>query len=372
MSGQSVIPLGDRGDGFLVVQPVEKVPDGRHRVLRASSQLARQLTEVLSETGGHVVDPSLVRIINNAGASVPYDRLTAAVSGAGRRGFIRDGKSIVENVRLVPANSSLSAARQLGGRLLTGGVTVAVDVIAQEQQTRLLERIAKTTELVHEHLHHELEARLRACLESMDDAAAVMLDGQRPGAATGFDSALHDSRQLFHHALQDLEKLTTAQRRITKHPTVAVGRLTEDFPGIDEVAGEFWRKVSFVRRALALRSRALNLQASIHPVSELEDVSHLGQLLQSRLAEVETLQDHFDDLLDWVGALEVDVDEMIMIPTFWSGRTALKIQRYAMNLGREVLSDATHARQIEGVRVNATSTEITAVRAINGDLHIPL
>lgn len=367
-----MLPLGDGRDGFLVVQPIQQVPEGRARILRAGSQLATQLTEVLSTADVWSRDPALVRIVSNAGHAVPYERLTAAVSGAGRRGFIRDSRGIAENVTLVPPGAMTTATRHMGPKLLSLGVSVAVDVIAQEQQTRLLDRIAKTTEALHEHAKHELEARLRACIESMDDAAAVLLDGERPGAATGFDSALHDSRKLFHHALQDLQALLAVQQDVSSHPTVPGGRLSELFPGADESGGEIWRRISFIRRALALRSRALNLQVALQPESEPEMVSHLGELLTSRLADVVTLQEHFDELLGWFGALEVDVDEFVMIPTFWSGRTALAIQRNVMALTRDVDADAAHARQVEGVRIGGSSAELIVIRDPSGDLHVPL
>jgi hypothetical protein len=334
------------------------------RVLQPAAPLAKAVTEALEQAGR--TGSSLVRVTSNAGEAVPFDQLAKA-AGGGARAFTRgtDG-AIRNNVKLVPTGKiSMSAPR-----LLASGATVALDIIAQQQQMAMLNEIRKVVLTMRAAELQKRRAQVFAAAEALDDAAAQLVDGGAVGPETGLDAAIFATRTIYGEAAQVLDGLN-AQRSGLEGQRHSYARLREAFDGIALDGGLFWDELAFVRAALALRRRATLLQSFAAERAQESDYVTYLQRLQGRLAESDAAVSRVGEFEEWLQAIEVTVRSFGRVSAGINDEKPLELQRridrYALQRALQSSTAPPQAVGLDGLG----GVELTIVRNVDGSLVLP-
>lgn len=310
---EALVPLTDasgEASGHMLIQSCEPLASRKgYRVLDGSSRLGKAVTEALKQHP-EIVDASLVRIVSNSGQSVSLSALAKASSGVGSRGFVAKSGRISENVRLVKPSSVGNAAKVIAPGLLLAGATVALDMVAQQQQTALLNEIRDLVKVLRDDQLRDYEHALQAAGETLEDAAARVLDHADFGAELGLDSAVHEVKKAYQRAKSLVGDLEAGRAALDANKRSKLGQMEKQFPGIDSVGGQFWRDVQYVRTACVLQGRALALQVMASDSRNGDqDLHRSAALLQRRMDDLVELENRLGDFLAWLADRKLRLNE---------------------------------------------------------------
>jgi hypothetical protein len=334
------------------------------RVLQSAAPLAKAVTEALEQAGRS--GSNLVRIVSNAGEAVPFDSLAKA-AGGGARGFIRGSNGgIREGVKLIPVGKLSVVAP----RMLAASATLALDVIATQQQMAMLTEIRKVVLTMRAAEQQKRRAQVSAAAEALDDAAAQLVDGGVVGPETGLDTAIFATRTIYGEAAQVLDGLN-AQRSSLQGQRHSYARLREAFDGIALDGGQFWDDLAFVRAALALRRRATLLQSFAAERAQESDYVMYLQRLQRRLAETDALVIRVDEFEEWLQGIEVTVRSFGRVSAGINDEKPLELQRridrYALHRAVQSSAAPPQSAVLDGLG----GVALTIVRNVDGSLVLP-
>jgi hypothetical protein len=282
--------------------------------LHAASPLARQLSQLVSETAKSVTTSKAAAPAVNAAASgevlyrmvVPakvaaqvgrglVKPMTAKGVPGGIYGGLRDSAGIVGNAAFVPvagkaatagagataagAGGAVGAAGAAGGAVAAAGVitvaaplvlmavAVGVSAYAEHERQQAIDRITDLLEQLHEDNLDKERSELDGCRDAIDKATAVLLDQGRIGPALGLDSAVHAISKSMELSRRRLAKWQDSLAGLPEGP-VELGALTKAFPGIGDEGGIFRVHLELARLTIALKRRVLILQAVEHAQME--------------------------------------------------------------------------------------------------------
>lgn len=273
-------------------------PDGGI-VLHASSPLAQQLSQLVSQTAksapsaanvatsGEVLYKMIVpaKVAAQVGKGLVKPMQSKAVAG-GIHSALRSSTKVVSNATFVPvagkAAGASVAAGAIGGSAATAGVAVAsagaltvaaplvlmalavgVAAYTDQQRTKAIENITDLLHQLHDAKLDDERADLDGCRGAIDKATSILLDQGRIGHSLGLDSAVHEIDKAIALTETRLKKWQNSLASLPEGP-VELSALTKAFPGIDEEGGKFRAHLELARLALALKRRVLILQAVEH------------------------------------------------------------------------------------------------------------
>ena len=299
----------------LEVHPMETRSDRNGGIpLHAASPLARQLSQLVSETAKSTTTAKAAAPAVNAAASgealyrmVVPAKVAAQVGRGlvkpmaakgvpgGIYGGLRDSVGIVGNAAFVPvagkaatagavaaaagAGGAAGTAGATGGVVATAGVitvaaplvlmavAVGVSAYAEHERQQAIERITDLLEQLHEDNLDQERSELDGCRDAIDKATAILLDQGRIGPALGLDSAVHAISKSMELTRRRLAKWQHSLARLPEGP-VELSAITRSFPGISEEGGIFRAHLELARLTIALKRRVLILQAVEHAQME--------------------------------------------------------------------------------------------------------
>lgn len=136
------------------------------------------------------------------------------------------------------------------------------------------------------------QSGLDGCRDAIDKATAILFDQGRPGVLLGLDSAVHAINSALSAADRRLAQWQSALDKLPEGKAVDLGTLTKSFPGIDDHGGIFRAHLELAARAIALKRRAVVLQAVEHartdPGNLFENFTCALKRDQQRLDELES------------------------------------------------------------------------------------
>ena len=281
--------------------------------LRASSPLASQLSQLISQTAksattvsvpasGEVLYKMVVpaKVAAQFGKGLVQPMASKAVAG-GIYGDLVNSVGITAKAAFVPVSGKAAAAGAAGGSAATAGVAaagagamtvaaplvlmavaVSVSAYADHQRQVAIERITDLLEQLHEEKLDDERSELGGCRDAIEKATSVLLDQGRVGASLGLDSAVHAISTSIERTRTRLTKWQAALAALPEGP-VEIGSLTKAFPGIDEDGGVFRAHLELATLAIALKRRVLVLQAVEH--AQREGANHPFKTFLSTLQD---------------------------------------------------------------------------------------
>lgn len=210
-------------------------------------------------------------------------------------------------------------------------IATAATVYAEEQRRKAIERVTQLLKQLHQKdLDRERDA-LTGCTGAIEKATSVLLDEGVIGQSLGLDSAVH----AIDTAIATAARRAAAWRQdlaAFSNDGVGIVELEKAFPGIGDEDGEFRAHLRLAALALAMKRRAVVLQAvehaqnapektflrftsmmerEQHDLDELEtglsslllDISHLRLRSPSRFIDQLMFRGEVNDLLEWPGRL---------------------------------------------------------------------
>ena len=345
-------------DTPLVTIEAHRLPASAHasggRLLDASTPLAMHLADLIQRSAASLPDAvrtgsaseTLYRMVipgklaaqmgNGLVRSMP-----SAVAGGIHSGIL--GKlGLVGQATFTPVVAAESVGTGVVGGAGVAAITVAAPLVllaiataatvyAEEQRRKAIERVTELLKQLHQKdLDRERDA-LTGCTGAIEKATTVLLDEGVIGQSLGLDSAVHTI---------DTAIATAARRAAAwrldfegfSNDGVEIADLEKVFPGIGDEDGEFRAHLRLAALALAMKRRAVVLQAVEHAqkapdktllrftsmmereqvdLDELEaglstlllDISSLRLRSPSRFMDKLMWRDEVDELLEWPGRL---------------------------------------------------------------------
>lgn len=354
--------------------------------LHAASPLARQLSQLVSETAKSATTAKAAAPAVNAAASgeVLYRMVVPAKVAAqvgrglvkpmaakgvpgGIYGSLRDGVGIVGNAAFVPvagkaatagagaaaagAGGAAGAAGAAGGAVATAGVitvaaplvlmavAVGVSAYAEHERQQAIERITDLLEQLHEDNLEKERSELDGCRDAIDKATAILLDQGRIGPALGLDSAVHAISKSMEVSRRRLAKWQDSLAGLPEGP-VELGAITKAFPGIGEEGGIFRAHLELARLTIALKRRVLILQAVEHAQMEggSNPFTNFVGALQEDERRVNDLEAGLSSILLRLSTLELKRRTGLLHPVFTPGevdtllKSAYRLRKLGDNL----------------------------------------
>lgn len=351
--------------------------------LHAASPLARQLSQLVSETAKSATTSKAVTPAVTAAASgeVLYRMVVPAKVAAqvgtglvkpmvsktvvgGIYGGLRDSVGLVGQATFVPvagkaatagagaaaagAGGAVGAAGAAGGAVATAGVitvaaplvlmavAVGVSAYAEHERQQAIERITDLLEQLHDENLEKERSELDGCRDSIETATAILLDQGRIGPSLGLDSAVHAISTSMERSRRRLAKWQESLADLAEGP-VELSTVTKAFPGINEDGGIFRAHLELARLAIALKRRVLILQAVEH--AQLEGganpfTNFIGALREDE-RRVNDLDAGLSSILLRLSTLELKRHSGLLHPVFTAGEvdTLLKSAYRLRELG---------------------------------------
>jgi hypothetical protein len=270
-------------------------------------------------------DPSLVRVIGNDGSAVAFSQLTRAVGGpGGARGYIHGAQGVKSQVRLLRPSAMKSV---LTPALGFAAITVALDMIAQQQQLALLEDIKKVVGTIRKQQLQSARSSLRAANDLLTKACAKVYDKGILGPENGVDSAIFAATTAFFDGQETLGRFESVKMRIGTGAKVT--RLEDALKdaaldGIDEAI----EQLAYLRFAVMVHQRSVLLQQAIGGTPE--DGAFMS-ILATDLDQSHSILKRLVAVEDWFAGLEI-LPGLLLIQDK-SIRSSLTGQRKLAQLG---------------------------------------
>ena len=354
--------LADSPIATLEMHPMPQTRDRKGGLpLDVASPLAKQLAQLVTQTAKSA--PSKVNVADTG--EVLYRMVVPAkVAAQVGKGLIRpmaakgpsgavygalvNSTGIVGQAKLVPVVGGAAAAGTAGaatGSAATAGVAVAsagaltvaaplvlmavavsVSAYAEHQRQEAIERITDLLEQLHEDNLDKERNELDGCREAIDKATSILLDQGRIGFSLGLDSSVHGINTAIAAARRRLKKWEVALDALSGG-AVEVSELKKAFPGITEDGGAFRAHLEIARLAIALKRRALVLQAVEHAQQDTgNSFNNFIEALNADGRSTDELESGINQLLLRLSALEVKRDGGFRLPAFTPGEVDQLLQ----------------------------------------------
>lgn len=342
--------------------------------LHAASPLARQLSQLVSETAKSATTAKaaapavyaaasgevLYRMVVPAKVAAQVGRglvkpMAAKEVPGGIYGGLRDSVGIVGQAAFVPvagkaatagasaaaagAGGAAGAAGAAGGAVATAGVitvaaplvlmavAVGVSAYAEQERQQAIERITDLLEQLHEDNLDEERSELDGCRDAIDKATAILLDQGRIGPALGLDSAVHAISKSMELSGRRLAKWQGSLAGLPEGP-VELKAIRKAFPGIVEEGGIFRAHLELARLTIALKRRVLILQAVEHAQMEggSNPFTNFVGALQEDERRVNDLEHGLSSILLRLSTLELKRGTGLRRPVFTPGEVDTLLQ----------------------------------------------
>ncbi|MFJ1539434.1 hypothetical protein ACIODS_12910 [Micromonospora chalcea] len=316
--------LADKPVATLEVHPLPGTLDrSRGIALDAASPLAHHLSQLISQSARSssvsgatsAAGEGLYRMVIPAKVAAQFGQglvrpMAAKGAAGGIRGVLVNGSGIAAHATFVPVGKA-AATGAVGGSAATAGVAVAgsaaltvaaplvlmavavgMSANADHKRQQAIERITELLEQLQEQKLDDERNELDGCRDTIDKAAAILLDQGKLGVSLGLDSAVHAINKALAAADRRLARWQSALDKLPDGKAVDIGTLTKSFPGVDEDGGTFRAHLELAALAIALKQRVIVLQAVEHaqmdPGNPYESFARALKADQQRLDKLES------------------------------------------------------------------------------------
>jgi hypothetical protein len=305
-------------------------------VAQAGGAFARAISQATSQIGRAPVNEGLYRVILPTG-SVARDLVPAV--GGGFRGMVRSAGStdIVGHARLVPAAVGGGAAIAAGPLLVTVGLAVAGEMLAQHQMNKKLNAIRGAVQGVKHHLDAQDRATLMTANQESRKVAGYLLDQAALPAIASAGHAFGDLASLTNRHIEQLDGWLEVAVRLERSARVNASDLMTSLIGKPEnQIQEFERAVAQTYEALALRARVVVLEKVAAEFSNPgRSLAHVEEVLRTELAALADRQAQLVGLLDDLSAMQIDGSK---VPLAIAGKRAIGVRTSFGRLARALHS----------------------------------
>ncbi|MEU4788398.1 hypothetical protein ACFWRG_09380 [Micromonospora tulbaghiae] len=330
--------LADKPIATLEAHPLPSTLDRSRGIpLDAASPLATHLSQLISQSAksSSVADTTsvagecLYRMVVPAKVAAQFGQglvrpMTAKGAAGGIHGALMNSTGIAAQATFVPVGKA-AATGAVGGSAATAGVAVAgstaltvaaplvlmalavgMSANADHKRQQAVARITELLEQLHEQKLDDERNELDGCRDTIDKAAAILLDQGKLGVSLGLDSAVHAINKALAAADRRLTRWQSALDKLPDGKAVEIGTLTKAFPGADGDGGTFRAHLELAALAIALKQRVIVLQAVEHaqidPANLYENFARVLKTDQQRLDKLES---GIADVLERLSALEL-------------------------------------------------------------------
>ncbi len=276
------------------------------------SDFASQLPTQMSQSGGG----TLYRIVLPAkvAAQVGNEALRpmTAKGGGVYSALVNSDNRIAAQSKFVPvpdnANGTASnfAKVALAAPLIVSAVAACASIHAEHQRQQAIERISELLEKLHQVQLDNERNQLDGCRSPIAKATAILLDRGLIGEALGLGPAVYAIETAVAAAKRRVTRWSESLDGLSDGP-VELAKIKRLFPGINSPNGEFHAKVDLARAAIAMKRRAIVLQAveqaQLNPDNIFERFS---QVLRQDQSDIDELATELDSLLLRLSRLHLD------------------------------------------------------------------
>ena len=301
-------------------------------VAQAGGAFAKAISQATSQIHRAPVNEGLYRLVLPTG-SVARDLVPAV--GGGFRGIVRaaGSKEIVGHARLVPAAVGGGAAIAAGPLLVTVGLAVAGEMLAQHQMNKKLDAIRGAVQSVRHHLDAQDRAVLTTAGQEAHKVAGYLLDQASLPAIAIAGSSFADLATLSNRRIEQLDGWLSASARFEGASRVNGSELMSSLMGKSEhLVQDFERAVAQTYEVLALRARVVVLEKIAAEFSNPgRSLAHVESVLRTELSALGQRQAQLVGLLDDLSAMQIDGSK---VPISISGKRTIEVRTSFGRLAR--------------------------------------